>query len=190
MRSVRRLGCAFVVTASLGCAAAPPPASKPAVTAAASESNAAHLVLEGSAAETIERYGTGLPAYDLTDAVWLSNAPVAVNSAYDFSTAMMMDDVGPGLAAAQRQKRNAEMAEQLAPLRLSPEALAHLAALRAQGIHRYALFFGSPDALQLRIVTDRFDEQGLLSAHAVNLDETLPATEWTTERLSNALLKE
>lgn len=120
-----------------------------------------------SSQDLIKAHGSGLPACGLTDATWFEDVPIAINEPFDFAAAMMMDDIGPGLAAAKRQKSNAEKAASLAQVSIDSKTRETLNTLRAQGFHVYALLWGTADDAALRLICDHFDAKHTLIDHHV-----------------------
>lgn len=171
----------MVVTACAP-AAAPPPAtaaSASTVTAArprprdACETPGASLgtVAERASADIVKERGTGVDSYQLQDGVWLAHAPVLVNEDFDFSVAMGLGAVGAGIAARQRMDHNAARAAELEGMALSEADRQTLDALRACGIHRWALSWGGQSPV-VRLVSDHYDASGKLTATQV---KELPA---------------
>jgi hypothetical protein len=106
----------------------------------------------------VERVGS----YAAQDAAWVRGQPIAVNRDFDFALASALD-IGAGIAAARRQKENAELAEKLAsldPIDL-PTLLRSQCAARPDGCSRIAgysirlfgLLYGQR-AARLRVVLE------------------------------------
>ena len=112
------------------------------------------------ASELVATLGTGIDPYHRQDGQWLARAPVMVNEPFDFAQAMGLGAVGAGLAAATRQKNNHARAEQLASQELSAEAARHVDALRACGIHRWVLAWGTGESAETHLITERYDATG------------------------------
>jgi hypothetical protein len=113
------------------------------------------------ASELVAKLGSGVDSYHLQDGVWLAHAPVMVNEPFDFAQAMGLGAIGAGLAAATRQKNNQARAEQLAARELEPEVAARVDALRACGIHRWVLAWGTGESAETHVLTERYDANGV-----------------------------
>jgi hypothetical protein len=114
----------------------------------------------------VQELGTGLEAYRLQGGAWLAAAPVLVNEDFDFGAALGLGAIGAGLAAKQRADHNAIHARELAATRLSDSDRQALDALRACGLHRWALLWEGSNPV-LHVVTDEYDLQGKLKRSAV-----------------------
>lgn len=160
-------GCAATMPSPLAASPDTSPAERPARCSTDSAGLSVPPLDREPAAAVIARLGTGLPRYDRTDAEWLPHAPVAVNEDFDFATAMSLDTIGAGLAAAKRKRDNRAKAEALASVSLSRETRASLDRLRRCGTHLYALLWGPTEASTLRLVIDRFAADGSRSDYTV-----------------------
>jgi hypothetical protein len=98
---------------------------------------------------------------------------LAINEDFDFAIAM--SSIGPGIAAAARKSHNATKARLLASLAVTSATRRRLDEVRACGVHVYGLLWGTASAMQLRIVTDRFDASGHLTASTTVPGSTRPA---------------
>jgi hypothetical protein len=109
--------------------------------------------------------GERVGSYAAQDAAWVRGQPIAVNRDFDFALATTLD-IGAGLAAARRQKENAELADKLASLDLidSQALLRSLCAARADACARFyghslrlfGLLYGQR-AARLRVVLELAD---------------------------------
>jgi hypothetical protein len=108
-------------------------------------------------------------SYAAQDAVWVPGQPIAVNRGFDFAIAIALEGMGAGIAAAQRQTSNADLARTLAALEpIDVQALlrakcddrpAACAVLTGYQIYLYGLLFGDK-AARLRVVLEFGDAQG------------------------------
>jgi len=90
--------------------------------------------------------------YPAQSAAWVAGQPLAVNHDFDFAVALGVEDIGAGIAVAQRRNKNAALAERLAKLeaielpallqRLCAQGRAACAKLAGKRVRIYGFLYG------------------------------------------------
>jgi hypothetical protein len=109
----------------------------------------------------------GERVYELTDAVWLEHAPIAVNEPFDFAMGLTGDAMGAGIAAGQRKRSNEAKSQQMATVALSATTRSRLDALQSCGIRAYGLLWGRPESVILKVVVEELGERETIELRRV-----------------------
>jgi hypothetical protein len=101
--------------------------------------------------------------YPAQNAAWVAGQPLAVNHDFDFAVALGVEDVGAGIAVAQRRNKNAALAERLAKLeaidlpallqRLCAQGRPACAKLAGKRVRIYGFLYGER-AARLRVLLE------------------------------------